>query len=111
MTSDSSASSGPPEKALAVRLAAIPQIRDLSDSTHDEAWTLAQSLIDLADSSRGYLEALPALLSPDASGDTLLQMLMEVALDLQHMLYHLEDPRFLRRLFAPLKAEWDAERD
>jgi hypothetical protein len=49
-------------KSLAERFARIPQIAKLSDGAHNEPLVLSHSLTDLAEASRSYLEAWPALL-------------------------------------------------
>jgi len=71
---------------------------------------LAHSLSDLADASEAYLQRLPAILTPELQGQGLMETLMELTIELQHMLYHLEDPRFLRDLFAPLREDWQKQR-
>ncbi len=96
--------------SLADRLASCHQIAELSDGNHNEAWTLAHSLSDLADSSEAFLKAVPVLLDDRLVGDDLIQKLLEVVTPLQHMLYHLEDPRFLRQLLDPLRQDWDKAR-
>lgn len=97
-------------KSLAERLAAISSIASLSTATQNEPWTLAVSLVDIANSSQTYLERLPRLLDPELQGDELLQLLLELTSELEHMLYHLEDPRFLRQLFEPLREDWEKQR-
>jgi hypothetical protein len=91
-------------KSLVERLTRCPQVAKLSDDGHDEAWTLVHSLSDLADSSAAYLAELPALLKEGLEGDELIQRLIAIAVgELQHMLYHLEDPRFFRELLSPVR--------
>lgn len=86
-------------KSLADRLRRSKQVASLSDKEHDEAWVLAHSLSDLADASASYLSDLPSLLDARLEGDDLIQELIAVVVrDLQHMLYHLKDPRFFRDL-------------
>jgi hypothetical protein len=97
-------------KSLAERLTQIAQIAKLSDEEHDEAWALAHSLSDIAEASEAYLRSLPALVDPGLEGDALLREVLELTSHLQHMLYHLEDPRFLANLFAPLRHEWAEQR-
>ncbi len=97
-------------KALAERLERCPQIAKLNDEGHNEAWTLAHSLSDLADASDAYLKILPTLLDESLQGDELIQRLIEVGNELQHMLYHLEDPRFFRQLLGPLRQDWEKAR-
>lgn len=98
-------------RSLADRLAAIPSIASLTTSTHNEPSTLAHSLSDIADASEAYLDQLSRVFNPEVQGDELMGVLVELSIELQHMLYHLEDPRFLRELFAPLREEWDKQRE
>jgi hypothetical protein len=97
-------------KALAARLERCPQIASLNDEDHNEAWTLAQSLSDLAASSAAYLKVLPTLVDERLEGNELVQRLIDVVNELQHMLYHLEDPRFFRQLLEPLRQDWEKAR-
>ena len=97
-------------KSLAERLEALPAISSLSTAKESEPWILAHSLIDIADASEAYLDRLPALLDSNLQGEDLVQLLIELSNDLQHVLYHLEDPRFLRELFAPLREDWEQQR-
>jgi hypothetical protein len=97
-------------RSLAERLSRVPRIAGLSESDHNEPWTLAHSLSDIAGASQAYLQALPSLLEPNLEGDDLMQGLIGLTSELKHMLYHLEDPRFLREMFGPLRDEWAKER-
>lgn len=97
-------------KSLAERLAAIPSIASLSTATQNEPWTLADSLLDIAGASETYLGRLPKLLNPEVQGVDLMQLLLELTSELEHMLYHLEEPRFLRQLFEPLRDDWEKQR-
>ena len=98
-------------KSLAGRLSRIPQIANLSSHGHDEAWTLAISLASIAESGQQVSREIQTqLLRDQLEGDDLLQAVIKLSLDLQHMLYHLEDPRFLRELSQPLRNEWEQER-
>jgi hypothetical protein len=97
-------------KALAARLERCPQIASLNDEGHNEAWTLVHSLSDLATSSEAYLMVLPTLLDERLEGDELVQRLIDVVTELQHMLYHLEDARFFRQLLEPLRQDWEKAR-
>ncbi len=97
-------------KALAARLERCTQIASLNDDGHNEAWTLTHSLSDLAASSEAYLKVLPTLVDERLEGDRLVQQLIDVVNELQHMLYHLEDPRFFRQLLEPLRQDWQKAR-
>jgi hypothetical protein len=97
-------------KDLVERLERCPQIAKLSDQSHNEASTIAHSLSDLADTSDGYLKILPSLVDTSLQGDELIRRLIEVVNQLQHMLYHLGDPRFFRDLLGPLQQDWDETR-
>jgi hypothetical protein len=97
-------------KGLVARLERCSQIANLSDESHNEASTLAHSLSDLADASDQYLKVLPSLLDESLQGDELIQRLVDVVNVLQHMLYHLEDPRFFRQFLGPLRDGWEKAR-
>jgi len=75
---------------------------------HNEPWTLAHSLSDLAGASQAYLRALPSILDSILEGDELVQALLELTAVLEHMHDHFEDPIFLRAMFDPLRDEWAA---
>jgi len=108
--SENPLASGEAMKALAERLKRCPQIAKLTDEVHSEAWTIAHSLSDLADSSEAFRKLLPRLVDESIEGDELVQRLIEVVNELQHMLYHLEDPRFFRQLLGPLREDWEKAR-
>jgi hypothetical protein len=93
-------------QSLAERFAKIPTIAELSDGAHQEPWILADALLDLASASEAYLKGLPPVLDPKVEGQDLLVNLIGLTVELQHMLYHLEEPRFLKQLFDPLREEW-----
>ncbi|MGB2941003.1 MAG: hypothetical protein WBD38_11975 [Candidatus Dormiibacterota bacterium] len=95
---------------LASRLANIARIAKLSDNDHDEPQVLAHALADLAAASEQYLKSVPDLADRRVEGEKLLLRLIEVSTQLQHMLYHLEDPRFLRQFLEPLRDEWESSR-
>jgi hypothetical protein len=97
-------------KALVARLERCSQITNLSDASHNEAWTLAHSLSDIADASDEYLKVLPSLRDVSLQGDELIQRLIDVVNGLQHMLYYLEDPRFFRQFLGPLREDWEKAR-
>jgi hypothetical protein len=97
-------------KGLAERLEHCLQISKLNDETHNEAWVLVHSLSDIADSADGYLKLLPRLTDDTLQGNELVQYLIEIVNQLQHLLYHLEEPRFIRQILEPLRAEWEKAR-
>ena len=97
-------------KVLAERLERCEQIARLNGDGYNEAWTVAHALADLASSSEAYLKALPTLVDESVEGDELVQRLIQVVNELQHMLYHLEDPKFFRQLLEPLRADWEKSR-
>ena len=98
-------------KSLADRLSRIPQIANLSDERHNEPWTLAISLASLAEAGNVVSRRIESSMIPgQLEGDDLLQAVLDLSTELQHVLYHLEDPRFLRRLFKPLRDEWELKR-
>jgi uncharacterized protein YecE (DUF72 family) len=95
---------------LAERLQRCGQIARLDGKDYREAWTIVHSLSDLGDAATHYLSQLPALFAAGLEGDDLIKQLMDLLPDLQHMLYHLEDPRFFRQFLEPLRAEWEKTR-
>jgi hypothetical protein len=107
---DSNSSSISNLESLADRLAKIPKIVELSDAGHNEAWVLADALLDIASACEAYLKAFPQLLDPKVEGQSLMVAIIGLTIECQHLLYHLEDPRFLRELFDPLKEEWAHQR-
>lgn len=97
-------------KELVGRLERCPPISNLSDGAHNEAWVLAQSFSDIANSSEAYLRLLPTLVEAKPEGSELVQRLIDVVNELQHVLYHLEEPRFMRQLLEPLRDDWEKAR-
>ena len=66
----------------------------LSEGAHNEPWTLAHSLSDLAAASLSNLRALPSILDSKLEGDELVHALLELTAVLEQMPYHLDDPIF-----------------
>ena len=66
--SENPLASGEAMKALAERLERCPQIAKLTDEVHSEAWTIAHSLSDLADSSEAFRKLLPSSLTRALKG-------------------------------------------
>lgn len=86
-------------KSLADRLGRCPQIAEKDEPGRNEAGTLVHALSDIEDSCHAYLERhLPALMRADLEGDDLIGVLIELAEELRHIVYHCRDSRFLRPL-------------
>ncbi len=95
-------------KALAERLERCPQIAKLNDEGHNEAWTLAHSLSDLADASDAYLKILPTLLDESLQGDELIQRVEAAAESDRDLFEHVKRGLGLAGLVAPQLGDVDA---
>ena len=63
----------------------------------EEAMSLAYNLAELEEAMRAFLrEQLPKLVDPNVEGQELGDLLVEIRVDLQHILYHIHDPQFFR---------------
>jgi hypothetical protein len=81
-------------KALEKRLERCPAVARYGK---DEAMSLAYNLAELEQSMQTLLrEQLPKLVDPKVEGEELADLLVEIRVDLQHILYHIHDPRFFR---------------
>lgn len=86
-------------KSLADRLERISQVHERDKPGQSEAWTLVHALSDIEDSCHEYLERfLPQLANDTVEGESLLAVLVEVAGELRHIVYHSQDSEFLRPL-------------
>src|SRR5579883_1330462 len=81
---------------LAERLAKLPEVTRFDDGDHKEAGALADSLSDLENSFREFLdEILPKLAASE--GEELYDQVLETAENFRHILYHiLEQQKFFR---------------
>lgn len=81
------------------RLADCSAVKNLSSEGWDEASTLVHSLADLEESFDRYAnELLPRLLAAGADQDAIQDVLGDIADELRHVLYHIQDPKFFRHL-------------
>jgi hypothetical protein len=81
-------------KALEKRLERCPAVARYGK---DEAMSLAYNLAELEQSMQSFLrEQLPKLLDPSVEGEDLGDLLVEIQVHLQHILYHIHDPEFFR---------------
>lgn len=82
-------------KQIADRLDACPQVKRYDTPEEKQAWTLAHSFIDLAESFGKFLnEQLPRLKDEGLSGEQINEVLLEIGEEFRHILYHLRDPEF-----------------
>ena len=62
-----------------------------------QAETLAHALLDLEGSFRRFIDTrLPALIRNELSEQQVCDHLQEICDDFRHILYHMDDPQFLR---------------
>ena len=81
-------------KSLAEKLQRCPAVARYGK---EEGASLAYSFGDLERSMQTFLcEQLPALLDPDVEGEKLGDLLVEIRVQFQHILYHIHDPEFFR---------------
>ena len=81
------------------RLADCAAVKKLSSENWDEASTLVHSLADLEESFEKYAsELLPRLLAAGSDQDAIQDVLGDIADELRHVLYHIQDPKFFRHL-------------
>ena len=81
-------------KALQKRLERCPAVARYGK---EEAMSLAYNLAELEGSMRAFLrEQVPKLVDPNVEGQELADLLIEIQVDLQHILYHIHDPQFFR---------------
>ncbi len=82
-------------KTLADRLNRCEQVTQYDTAEEKQAWVLAHSLLDLAESFRSFLdEQLPRLRDERVSCDELHDTLLEIGEEFRHILYHVRDPAF-----------------
>jgi hypothetical protein len=82
---------------LANRLEECPAVTRFDEGDNKEAWTLAHAFMDLEESFRKYLdELLPQVVDPTTKEERLVEVLLDVAEEFRHVLYHLHDPKFFR---------------
>ena len=89
---------------LRARFLRSPQITKLDEPGREEAETLSHALVDLDEASEEYRQKFRKLLDSDISGDELVLELIDLAMTLQHMRYHMEDSRFLVDITEPPKS-------
>ena len=81
-------------RALAERLDQCEQVRRFDSPSEKQAWALAHSLLDLAESFNAFLDdQLPRLQDP-ISCDELHDVLMDIGEEFRHILYHIQDTHF-----------------
>jgi hypothetical protein len=86
-------------KRLAERLNRCDSVTRFDADGRKEAWTLALTLLDLAESFRTYLdEQLPRLTDEELDCEEIQGVLLDIGEELRHVLYHIRDPRFFAYL-------------
>jgi hypothetical protein len=97
-------------KALAERLNRCEQVTRYDTEAEKQAWTLAHSLLDLAESFRTVLdEQLPRLRDERLSCDETYDVLLEIGEEFRHILYHVQDPEFYAYLRDDVPAATDGD--
>lgn len=91
---------------LSARLAKLPEITRFDAGDHKEAQALADSLSDLENSFREFLdEILPRLVASE--GEDLYDQVLEAAESFRHILYHiLEQQKFFRYIAPTTDVSW-----
>ena len=91
---------------LAERLAKLPEVARFDQGDHKEAPALADSLSDLENSFREFLdEILPKLAASE--GEELYDLVLETAENFRHILYHiLEQQKFFRYVAPTTDVSW-----
>lgn len=85
---------------LAKKLYMCAEVAKFDTSGHGEAWALAETFGDLENMFRGFLEdELPKLIQ--AEGEELSGLLIEIGVDLQHILYHIIDHQKFYKYLVP----------
>lgn len=89
-------------KVLAEVLSRCEQVTRYDTPTEKQAWTLAHTLLDLAESFRAFLDhQLPRLRDERLTSDDLYETLLEIGEELRHIVYHVRDPEFYGYLRGP----------
>lgn len=85
--------------SLATRLERLDVVREHDGPDYREAEYLAQSLAELEESFRRYLNLLlPRLVQDDLSNKDLAVALHDIGEEFRHVLYHIKDPKYFRYL-------------
>ena len=93
-------------KELAERLSQYPQVSRYDSETNREAWTLAHSFLDLAESFQRFLsEQLPALEQRATTPERTIEILQDIGDEFRHIEYHLRQPQYFRHFLVPNNVE------
>jgi hypothetical protein len=80
---------------LAERLSKVPQVTRFSEDANEEAWGLADAFADIEGSMRIFLEVqLPKLTQNELSPAEAFDVLLDIAEEFRHILYHIHDQKF-----------------
>ena len=80
-------------KVIAELLSNETKVTRFNDEKHNEAWTIAHGLIDIASSSQLISDQIEELLAEGSEEDTI-QKLLDIGEELKHIIYHINDMRF-----------------
>ncbi len=95
-------------RSLAERLNRCAHVTRYDTAQEKQAWVLAHSLLDLAESFSRFLdEQLPRVRDARLSCDEVHDALIEIGEEFRHILYHVRDPSF----YAYLRDEAPPSRD
>lgn len=82
-------------KGISEKLDVCAQIRKYDTSDEKQAWTLAHTFLDLAESFRKFLDQqLPKLEKGTMNCEEMNDLLLEIGEEFRHILYHIQDPAF-----------------
>lgn len=85
--------------SFADQLSKCPQVTRYDTPDRKEAWELTHSFADLESSFRTFLEdQLPRLAEPNLEPQEVHGLLMEIGEQLNHIRYHIQQPRFYKYL-------------
>ena len=86
---------------LADRLARSDKVNNLDTSERKECGTLAHCFNDLEESFLVFLDVhLPKLMREDMQPDEIEDVLFDIGQELNHILYHIRDPKYFRHILV-----------
>jgi len=88
--------------SLAATLAQSPEVTKYDTASEKQAWTMAHAFTDLEGSFRTFLnEQLPKLRDNHLTPQEIHDLLLDIGEEFRHILYHINDPEFYKRLLGP----------
>jgi hypothetical protein len=89
---------------LAAKLAQCPDVTKFDTVSEKQAWTMAHAFTDLEGSFRTFLdEQLPRLMNEDLTPQEIHDLLVDIGEEFRHILYHMTDSEFYKRLLEPMQ--------